>query len=123
MSWYELLLFVHILLAAALVVSVGVSAPLVFGGAGDEQRAASLGRVTAATGAIGGVGVMVLGVLLVVDQKYEFFSGWILGTFALWILGSVGGPKIAGPDGRTWWWATVAALVGIAVLMITKPGA
>lgn len=132
---YELLLFVHVLAAFSLMVTVVVYSAFVLGApapAGGLNLAGWLWD-------IGGIGTLVLGVWLVFDQaQYDLLDGWILGALALWVAATMTGirarwsisgrpggdpPPTPDPSLVTWHWLRVAVTVGMLALMIFKPGA
>jgi hypothetical protein len=127
---YETLIFLHILSAFALVSGIVIMSALAFGapiGAGTF----TLGnRLTE----IGAMLALIFGVWIVLREDfYDITDGWILGAIGLWVLatglGTMAGKSMPEGElvvrGRTavYHWAAAAALVGILVLMMWKPGA
>jgi uncharacterized membrane protein len=144
-SWYEWLLFLHVLAAFAMVGSVVVFTALnvALWNVDRPAAAVSLFRVARPAGvltAIGGMGTLVLGVWLAIYvDGYELWDGWIAASLVLWLVaGGLGertgramsasyeGGEQAALDRRRgvlMHAATSAALVVILFLMVTKPGA
>ena len=145
MSFYDLLLFLHVLSATlllgiavgfwAVIVATRPSAPFI-GGRAVGLVSQPLGI---AIGAASGL-TLVFGVALAIDvDGYELWDGWILASLVGWLIGAVAGARggislaragMGGEDAprarrlgillhST---ATVAVLV-VLYLMITKPGA
>ena len=126
MSWYETLLFLHVLAAFMLMATVVVYSAVVLG-ANAPPRAVSAANVL---WAVGGLGTIALGIWLALYVKgYEIWDGWILGAIVLWLAATGLGQKAqfglergATGIGR-WHWLRTVATVGILVLMVWKPGA
>jgi hypothetical protein len=127
---YETLLFLHVLSAFMLVAGVvTISAMAV--GASIGTTAVTIGnRLTE----IGATGALVFGIWIALrEDVYDITDGWILGAIVLWLvataLGTVAGRRITeGDDPRfergaaLLHWLGSAAVIGILVLMIWKPG-
>jgi len=131
MSATDIVLFFHVLAAFALVTGV-VGFGIVLGQASRTEGAAAL-RLTPLVRRlwdIGGVGTLVLGIVLALDE-FEITDGWILGALVLWVVAAGGGGPLGKAladgkvSGRAWALFGLAALatLGILYLMIFKPGA
>ena len=129
---YDTLLFLHILGAFIAFVTVGVFSAYALG------ATAGRGSFALADWAwnISGTLLFVFGVWLALYvDGYELWDGWILAALVLFGLTSFFGARartgvLERPDGdpspaqvTTWHWLRTAALVGILVLMVWKPGA
>lgn len=127
---YETLLFLHVLSAFALVAGVVMQSALVLGAAIGRGTLALASRLTE----IGGTAVLVFGLWIVFKEDvYDITNGWVLGAIALWVVavgtGSAAGRGVPAEgelrvEGRAvaLHWVAAAALIGILVLMIWKPG-
>ena len=146
MSRYEVLLFLHLLSAFALVAGLVLYYTVLVGArrAASAADAKPLLRMTGLATAlwnVGGLGVLVFGVWLALDV-YEIWDAWILLAIVLWVVASAaGGPlsrdyrTASGEDGdaalatvrasRTSLLLAVASAASFALLlvMIFKPGA
>ncbi len=127
---YETLLFLHVLAAFMLVAGVVMVSAMALG--------ASIGTTGVKVGSrlieIGSTLALVFGVWIALREEiYDITDGWILGAIGLWIvgtaLGSMSGRRLTeGDDPRfaegaaLLHWLAAAAVVGILVLMIWKPG-
>ena len=116
MSTYEWLLFLHLLAAFLLFVTV-VSYTAVALGAPAPGRTLF---VADRCWDVGGLGTLVL----------DFFDGWILGAIALWFVATGLGQTIqrrlasdAAVDIAVMHWLRTLTVLGLLVLMIWKPGA
>jgi hypothetical protein len=133
---YDTLLFLHVLFAFALFVTVVASSAYVLGS--PLGRAGS--HVSNLLWDIGGLGTLVLGVWLALYvDGYGIFDGWVLIAIVLWLaatgVGSQlriapaaeGGAGVAAsaPDPRfaRMHWVRTAIVVLLLLDMIYKPGA
>ena len=123
---YDLLLFLHVLSAFALMSGVICSVPylmLRMDGPAVE-RAFKVGGILAA---VGGMGTLILGLLLIWDAEYEFFTLWVIGALVLWAIGTGAGERAGRSEDREKGSKLLAvagaATVVILILMIWKPGA
>jgi hypothetical protein len=127
MSTYEWLLFLHLLAAFLLFVTV-VSYTAVALGAPAPGRTLF---VADRCWDVGGLGTLVLGIWLALYlDEYGFFDGWILGAIALWFVATGLGQTIqrrladnATADIAVMHWLRTLTVLGLLVLMIWKPGA
>jgi hypothetical protein len=124
---YDWLLFVHLLAAFLLAVTV-VSYTAVALGAPTAGRTLF---VADRCWDVGGLGTLVLGIWLALYlDEYDFWDGWILGAIALWFLATGLGQTIqrrtaSGETAAvaTMHWLRTLVIIGLLVLMIWKPGA
>lgn len=128
----DTLLFLHVLAAFALMGGVFVLSAMALG-APIGHGPFTLGNRLVA---IGGTSVLLFGLWIVFrEDVYDVTDGWILGAIGLWVvataLGSIstsrgvpdeGEPRFEGRAALMHWTAT-AAVLGILVLMVWKPGA
>jgi hypothetical protein len=127
MSTYEWLLFLHLLAAFLLFVTV-VSYTAVALGAPAPGRTLF---VADRCWDVGGLGTLVLGIWLALHlDEYDFFDGWILGAIVLWFVATGLGQSIqrrlaadAAADIAVMHWLRTLTVLGLLVLMIWKPGA
>jgi uncharacterized membrane protein len=137
-STYDTLLFLHVLAAAMAVAGVVLYwALFVATGSADARATPVLGLASVADilWAIGGIGVLVLGIALAIQvDAYQVWDGWILAAIVLWMVASESGRRVgagyralrAGTGSResTLWHVVVAlAVLALLVDMIYKPGA
>jgi hypothetical protein len=141
-SFYELLLFLHVLaafaLVAALVVFWTMTVVGLAGAAGGDVLAAALGRPANILVTVGAIFTLVFGVWLAIYvDGYELWDGWILASLILWAVGGGtgdrAGRKLADPaafadpalrrQGVLLQSVSTAAFLAVLVLMIFKPGA
>jgi hypothetical protein len=136
-STYELLLFVHVLGAFALIAGTTALAPYALGvGAGLLERISVLriAMVGAAASVLGGTLTLVFGLWLVADRDYEFLRLWILGALVLWAVSGYANSRVAAAargerdnepvpvNLRVLWAADAIGAMLILVLMVFKPG-
>jgi hypothetical protein len=127
MSTYEWLLFLHLLAAFLLFVTV-VSYTAVALGAPAPGRTLF---VADRCWDVGGLGTLVLGIWLALYlDEYDFLDGWILGAIGLWVVATGLGQSIQrrlAADGTAdiavMHWLRTLTVLGLLVLMIWKPGA
>lgn len=103
MSWFKFLLFVHVT-ATAVWVGAGVGLEIIgarFNNAGDPAAAAAFGKHTADLGQKlfmpGAVVVLVTGILMVLDSRWEFQDAFIAFGIGAVIVSSVIGAAVLGP--------------------------
>lgn len=134
---YDWLLFLHVLSAFALVVTVVVFSAFALGVA-VERRVLLVGSVL---WAIGGLGTLVLGVWLAIYVKgYEVWDGWVIAALVLWAGATELGRRAeegfrasGSPEGGAataqasqaalWHWLRSVVVLALLVVMIYKPGA
>ena len=124
---YDTLLFLHLIAAFLLAVTVVMYSAVALG-------AATTGRamfVADRCWDVGGLGTIVLGVWLVLNlDQYDITDGWIIGAIVLWFVATGLGQTVqrrlaAGetPAVATMHWLRTLTVLGLLVLMIWKPGA
>jgi hypothetical protein len=133
---YDWLLFLHVMAAFALVVTVVVFSAFAFGLA-EDARVLAVGNVL---WAIGGLGTLVFGIWLAIYVKgYEVWDGWIVAAIVLWAVASELGRRaqvgLSLPESRDaaveavrsraflMHWLRSLAVLALLVVMIYKPGA
>jgi hypothetical protein len=138
---YDTLLFLHVLSAFVAFVTVAVFAAYAFGVPVDRTSF----RLADLSWNVSGAGLLVFGIWLALYvDGYELWDGWILGALVLFaataVFGSLarngalaaigdgdraatGEAALSAPRTALWHWLRTAAVVGILVLMIWKPGA
>jgi hypothetical protein len=124
---YDWLLFLHLLSAFLLGVTVVVYSAVAFGAATSGRTMFMADRCWD----VGGLGTLVLGIWLALHlDQYDFFDGWILGAILLWMIATGLGQSVirrraAGETAaiNTMHWLRTLAIIGLLVLMIWKPGA
>ena len=127
---YETLLFLHVLSAFALVSGVVIFSALALGAPIGRGPVTLANRLTE----IGGSTVLIFGVWIALKEDfYDITDGWILGAIGLWVVAVAMGTRAGRgvpEEGEPVLdrklvpvhWVAAAALVGILVLMIWKPG-
>jgi hypothetical protein len=123
---YDWLLFLHVL-AAFMVAATAVMYTAVALGA---SPAGSAIRVADALWNVGGLGTLILGIWLALYvDGYEIWDGWILGAIAVWVIATGTGERARTElaEGKGGFiavhWVRTAAVLGLLVLMVWKPGA
>lgn len=132
---YDFLLFVHVLAAFMLMVTVVTFSAYVLGAPATPRGLTVSGWLWD----IGGMGTLIFGIWLALQQEqYGPFDGWILAALGLWIVATMTGMRarwaIVGTPGSDtpaepastlamWHWLRVAATIGVLLLMFYKPGA
>ena len=119
---YDWLIFIHVLSGFLVVAGLACVTPLVLGAAVDEAVSSKLVIFSRALFGLGGLGTLIFGLWLVVNQDYKFFKLWVLGALLLWLVAAGTGNYVSGPAQRNLYWAAVASTVAILVLMVFKPG-
>ena len=124
---YDTLLFLHLIAAFLLAVTVVMYSAVALG-------AATTGRamfVADRCWDVGGLGTIVLGVWLVLNlDQYDITDGWIIGAIVLWFvatgLGQTVQRRLAAGETTaiaTRHWLRTLTVLGLLVLMVWKPGA
>jgi cell division protein FtsW (lipid II flippase) len=124
---YDWLLFLHLISAFLLGVTVVVYSAVAFGASTDGRTMFMADRCWD----VGGLGTLVLGIWLALHlDQYDFFDGWILGAIGLWLVATGLGQSVirrraAGDTAAidTMHWLRTLAVIGLLVLMVWKPGA
>jgi len=140
MTGTEVLLFLHVLSAFALVAGVLAFGVMVRQAARPDGAAVLRMRTLARRlWDVGAAGTLVLGIWLALEE-YEITDGWIVGALMLWVLAAVAGVRlgqelgVAARPGGSAQAATgrrnvglfalaATATLAILLLMIFKPGA
>ena len=123
---YDTLLFLHLLAAFLLAVTVVTYTAVALG-------APTAGRtlfVADRCWDVGGLGTLVLGIWLALYlDEYDFWDGWILGAIVLWLLATGLGQTVqrrlaSGETSAvsTMHWLRTITVLGLLVLMVWKPG-
>ena len=121
------LLFLHLLAAFLLAVTVVMYSAVALGAAAPGRTLFVADRCWD----VGGLGTLILGIWLALNlDQYDFFDGWIIGAIALWLvatgLGQSVQRRIAGGETSAiaaMHWIRTLVIIGLLVLMIWKPGA
>jgi hypothetical protein len=135
---YDTLLFLHVLTAFILVVTVVVFSAVAIG----APRDARLLGIANAAWAVGGLGTLGFGIWLALYvESYDLLDGWILTAIVLWAIGTELGRRAqvgftAAPTGgeatgatpltgqaTLMHWLRSLAVLALLVVMIYKPGA
>jgi hypothetical protein len=124
---YHTLLFLHLIAAFLLAVTVVMYSAVALG-------AAPAGRMLFVADRcwdVGGLGTLVLGIWLALNlDQYDFFDGWIIGAIVLWFIATGLGQTLqrrtaSGETSavNTMHWIRTLVVIGLLVLMVWKPGA
>jgi hypothetical protein len=135
---YDWLLFLHVVSAFALVVTVVIFSAFALGAATDSRVLA----VANVGWAVGGLGTLVLGIWLALYiDGYEIWDGWIIAAIVLWAIATELGrraqlgftPAPAGADAGAaaslpqqavlMHWLRSFLVLLLLIVMIYKPGA
>jgi hypothetical protein len=124
---YDTLLFLHLLAAFLLFVTVVTYTAVALGAPATGRTLFVADRCWD----VGGLGTLVLGIWLAIDlDQYDFWDGWILGAIVLWMvatgLGQGTQRRLAADppaDIAAMHWLRTLAVLGLLVLMVWKPGA
>lgn len=129
---YDWLLFLHLLAAFLLAVTVVMYSAVALGATASGRMLFVADRCWD----VGGLGTLVLGIWLALHlDEYGFFDGWIIWAIVLWVvatglgesvrrrLADVATSTVTPGAVRTMHWLRTVAIVGLLVLMIWKPGA
>ena len=124
---YDTLLFLHLLAAFVLAVTLVTYTAVALGAPAGGRTLFVADRCWD----VGGLGTLLLGIWLALYlEEYDFFDGWILGAIGLWVIATGLGDALRRrlADGETaavstMHWLRTLAVLGLLVLMIWKPGA
>jgi uncharacterized membrane protein len=131
---YDTLLFLHLIAAFLLAVTVVMYSAVAFGAPAEGRMLFVADRCWD----VGGLGTIILGVWLVFDlDQYDITDGWIIGAIVLWFVATGLGQGVqrrlaAGDEHgavavagalRTMHWLRTLVVLAILVLMVWKPGA
>jgi hypothetical protein len=97
---YDWLLFLHVLAAFFAATAVVLFGALLVAGpataAADPPTLRRLVRLALLLWAVGGIGVLVLGIWLAIYVKeYEPWDGWIAAAIVLWVIASAAGGRVS----------------------------
>jgi hypothetical protein len=97
MSWYDTLLYLHVL-AAFIVVAANVTAWAMYLATAGGSRRSPLVRLApmgGLLGVVGSLGVLIFGIWLAIYVKdYEVWDGWVLAAIVLWAIAGYAGSTI-----------------------------
>ena len=130
---YDWLLFLHVLSAMIVFVTVAAFSAFAFGATRDG-RVLKVGTIA---WNVSGAGLLIFGVWLVFNQDYSLLDGWILGALVLLAVTTELGRRAengyVASEGSTevtavgnaamWHWLRTIGILLILYLMIYKPGA
>jgi hypothetical protein len=124
---YDWLLFLHLLAAFMLAVTVVTYSAVALGATAGGRMLFVADRCWD----VGGLGTLILGIWLALHlDEYGFFDGWILGAIFLWFVATGLGQSLqrrmaSGETAAvsTMHWLRTLAVLGLLVLMVWKPGA
>ena len=124
---YDWLLFLHVLAAFLLVVTVVMYSAVALGSTLGGRATFVADRCWD----VGGLGTLALGIWLALYlDQYEIWDGWIIGAIVLWLVATGLGENVRKrlAEGETaavttMHWLRTLTIVGLLVLMIWKPGA
>jgi hypothetical protein len=124
---YDWLLFLHLIAAFLLAVTVVMYSAVALGAAAPGRTLFVADRCWD----VGGLGTLIFGIWLALYlDQYDFFDGWILGALALWFVATGLGQTIQRRTATgetaavaTMHWLRTLVVLGLLVVMIWKPGA
>ena len=130
---YDWLLFLHLIAAFLLAITVVMYSAVALGAAAPGRTLFVADRCWD----VGGLGTLVLGIWLALYlDQYDFFDGWILGAIALWFIATGlgqtvqrrmsakgGGAVVTIRAVATMHWLRTLVVLGLLLLMVWKPGA
>jgi cell division protein FtsW (lipid II flippase) len=124
---YDWLLFLHVLAAFLLGITVVMYSAVALGSALGGRATFVADRCWD----VGGLGTLILGIWLALHlDEYEIWDGWIIGAIVLWLIATGLGETVRKrlADGETaavttMHWLRTLTVVGLLVLMVWKPGA
>ncbi len=124
---YDWLLFLHLLAAFLLGITVVMYSAVALGSALGGRATFVADRCWD----VGGLGTLILGIWLALHlDEYEIWDGWIIGAIVLWLIATGLGETVRKrlADGETaavttMHWLRTLTVVGLLVLMVWKPGA
>jgi hypothetical protein len=124
---YHTLLFLHLLAAFLLAVTVVMYSAVALGAVAGGRMLFVADRCWD----VGGLGTLILGIWLALNlDEYGFFDGWIIGAIVLWFIATGLGQTVqrrmaSGETSavNTIHWIRTLVVIGLLVLMVWKPGA
>jgi uncharacterized membrane protein len=132
-STYDLLLFAHLIGAAAVFAALALFAAPLLATPNDERRGngvtlVSLVRVGGVLFDVGGLLLVVFGIWLAFDAGYGLTEPWVLAALALYVVAAFTGTRtrnrLRGAMQRAgaFYVVTLASVLVLLALMIFKPG-
>ena len=124
---YHTLLFLHLIAAFLLAVTVVMYSAVALGATTDRRMLFVADRCWD----VGGLGTLIFGIWLALNlDQYDFFDFWILLALVLWLvatgLGQSVQRRIGGDDARAvaaMHWIRTIVVIALLVTMVWKPGA
>jgi cell division protein FtsW (lipid II flippase) len=124
---YDWLLFLHVLAAFLLGITVVMYSAVALGSTLGGRGTFVADRCWD----VGGLGTLILGIWLALHlDQYEIWDGWIVGAILAWLvatgLGETVRKRLAEGETAavtTMHWLRTLTVIGLLVLMIWKPGA
>jgi hypothetical protein len=124
---YDWLLFLHLIAAFLLAVTVVMYSAVALGAASSPRMLFVADRCWD----VGGLGTLVFGIWLALYlDQYDFFDGWILLAIALWLVATGLGQSVqrrfTSEDVRAVYalhWIRTIVVLALLVTMVWKPGA
>ena len=129
---YDWLLFLHLISAFLLGVTVVIYSAVAIGVTAPGRSMFVADRCWD----VGGLGTLIFGIWLTLNlDQYDIFDGWIIGALVLWFVATGLGQSIqrrmnaaegAGDETAalaSMHWIRTIVIIGLLVLMIWKPGA
>ena len=124
---YHTLLFLHLIAAFLLAVTVVMYSAVALGATTDRRMLFVADRCWD----VGGLGTLIFGIWLALNlEQYDFFDFWILLALVLWFvatgLGQTVQRRIGGDDARAveaMHWIRTIVVIALLVTMVWKPGA
>ena len=124
---YDWLLFLHLIAAFLLAVTVVMYSAVALGAASSPRMMFVADRCWD----VGGLGTLIFGIWLALNlDQYDFFDGWILLAIALWLVATGLGQslqrRMAADDLRAVYamhWIRTVVVLALLVTMVWKPGA
>ena len=124
---YDWLLFLHVLAAFLLGVTVVMYSAVALGATLGARATFVADRCWD----VGGLGTLILGIWLALHlDEYEIWDGWIIGAIVLWLVATGLGETVRKRLAEDWaaavmplHWLRTLTVIALLVLMIWKPGA
>ena len=126
---YHALLFLHLISAFLLAVTVVMYSAVALGAVTNPRTLFIADRCWD----VGGLGTIVLGVWLVLNvDQYDITDGWIIGAIVLWFIATglgqsvqrrLGSEETSASAVTTMHWLRALVVIGLLALMVWKPGA
>ena len=113
----DFVLFLHVLAAFMLAATVVMTSAVVLGAVVPERTV----RLSNLLWDVGGIGTLVFGLWLAIDE-YDIFDGWIIAALVLWAIATELGRR-AREQPTPWHWLRALVVVLLLIDMVWKPGA